>query len=202
MRSAAAFCLMSLRSVEAMPSRRCCGDTDRARTPQKRSIWLLSSSVCEQWAGVTMFGYAASHQSTALIINTHATILFSLVFDSVLSSVSWNTRKGSTHTPCTSVKSIRSSRWLSWDIVRRSTVVVSYTSNESGFSVRGGGRKGWCEEWARSGWWKSRIFIPLVLGPLNSLVWWEVPLGYIALGWFLFLQEQIKDIIIIVKRPA
>jgi hypothetical protein len=32
---------------------------------------------------------------------------------------------------------------------------------------------------------------------LNSLVWWEVPLEYIALGSFLFLQEQIKDIIII-----
>jgi hypothetical protein len=26
------------------------------------------------------------------------------------------------------------------------------------------------------------ITIPLVLGPLNSLIWWEVPLGYIALG--------------------
>jgi hypothetical protein len=35
-----------------------------------------------------------------------------------------------------------------------------------------------------------------VLGPLNSLVWWEVPLGYIALRSFLFLQEQIKDIIV------
>ena len=43
----------------------------------------------------------------------------------------------------------------------------------------------------------SYFFIPLVLGPLNSLVWWEVPLGDIALGCFLFLQEQIKDIIII-----
>jgi hypothetical protein len=40
------------------------------------------------------------------------------------------------------------------------------------------------------------FFIPLVLGPLNRLVWWEVPLRYIALGSFLFLQEQIKDIII------
>ncbi len=28
----------------------------------------------------------------------------------------------------------------------------------------------------------SYFFIPLVIGPLNSLVWWEVPLGYIALG--------------------
>jgi hypothetical protein len=28
----------------------------------------------------------------------------------------------------------------------------------------------------------SYFFISLVLGPLNSLVWWEVPLGYIALG--------------------
>ena len=26
---------------------------------------------------------------------------------------------------------------------------------------------------------------------------WKVPNGYIVLGWFLFLQEQIKDIIII-----
>jgi hypothetical protein len=42
----------------------------------------------------------------------------------------------------------------------------------------------------------SYFFIPLVSGPLNSLVWWEVPLGYIALRSFLFLQEQIKDIII------
>jgi hypothetical protein len=41
----------------------------------------------------------------------------------------------------------------------------------------------------------SFFFIPLVLGPLNSLVWWEVRLGYIALRSFLFLQEQIKDII-------
>ena len=43
----------------------------------------------------------------------------------------------------------------------------------------------------------SYFFISLVLSPLNSLVWWEVPSGYVALGWFLFLQEQIKDIIII-----
>jgi hypothetical protein len=42
----------------------------------------------------------------------------------------------------------------------------------------------------------SYFFIPLVLGPLNRLVWWEVPLGYIASASFLFLQEQIKDIII------
>jgi hypothetical protein len=45
----------------------------------------------------------------------------------------------------------------------------------------------------------SYFFIPLVLGPLNRLVWWEVPLGYVALGSFLFLQEQIKDIIIILR---
>jgi hypothetical protein len=43
----------------------------------------------------------------------------------------------------------------------------------------------------------SYFFIPLVLGPLNSLVWCEVPLGYIALRSFLFLQKQTKDIIII-----
>jgi hypothetical protein len=42
----------------------------------------------------------------------------------------------------------------------------------------------------------SYFFIPLMLGPLNNLVWWEVSLGYIALRSFLFLQEQIKDIII------
>jgi hypothetical protein len=48
----------------------------------------------------------------------------------------------------------------------------------------------------------SYFFIPLVLGPLNSLVWWEVPLGYIALRSFLFLQEQIKDIIIIICDQA
>jgi hypothetical protein len=51
----------------------------------------------------------------------------------------------------------------------------------------------------------SYFFIPLILGPLNSLVWWEVPLGYIplTLGRFLFLQEQIKEIIIIkaIRRP-
>jgi hypothetical protein len=28
----------------------------------------------------------------------------------------------------------------------------------------------------------SYFFIPSVLGPLNSLVWWEVPLGDITLG--------------------
>jgi hypothetical protein len=43
----------------------------------------------------------------------------------------------------------------------------------------------------------SYFFTSLVLGPLNSLVWWEVPLGYIALRSFLFLQKQIQDIIII-----
>jgi hypothetical protein len=42
----------------------------------------------------------------------------------------------------------------------------------------------------------SYFFTSLVLGPLNSLVWWEVPLGYIALRSFLFLQEHITDIII------
>jgi hypothetical protein len=36
--------------------------------------------------------------------------------------------------------------------------------------------------------------------PLNRLVWWEVPLGYIALRSFLFLQEhhhhqQKKDVV-------
>jgi hypothetical protein len=49
--------------------------------------------------------------------------------------------------------------------------------------LRGGGRRGRCEEWVgqeRLG--PSYFFIPLVLGPLNSLVWWEVPLRYIALG--------------------
>jgi hypothetical protein len=46
----------------------------------------------------------------------------------------------------------------------------------------------------------SKVFIPLVLGPLKSLVRWEVPLGYIALRSFLFLQGQIKDIIIIIPR--
>jgi hypothetical protein len=45
-------------------------------------------------------------------------------------------------------------------------------------------------------------FTPLVLGPLNRLVWWEVPLGYIALRSFLFLQEQLKDIIIIIPAEA
>ena len=43
----------------------------------------------------------------------------------------------------------------------------------------------------------SYFFISLVLFPLNSLLWWEVPSGDIALGLFLFLQEQIKGIIVI-----
>jgi hypothetical protein len=43
----------------------------------------------------------------------------------------------------------------------------------------------------------SYVFISLVLGPLNRLVWWEVPLGYIVLRSFLFLHEQIKDFIIL-----
>jgi len=47
----------------------------------------------------------------------------------------------------------------------------------------------------------SYFVISFVLGPLNSLVWLEVPLGYIALGCFLFLQEQIKDIIIVEPEP-
>jgi len=34
-----------------------------------------------------------------------------------------------------------------------------------------------------------------MLGPLNSVAWWEVPLGFIF-GLIFFLQEQIKDIII------
>jgi hypothetical protein len=45
----------------------------------------------------------------------------------------------------------------------------------------------------------SYFLIPLVLGPLNRLVWWEVPLRYIASRSFVFLQEQIKDIIIILR---
>ena len=41
----------------------------------------------------------------------------------------------------------------------------------------------------------------LVLRPLNSLVWWEVStLGLYSFG--LILQEQIKDIIIIVEIPS
>jgi hypothetical protein len=65
----------------------------------------------------------------------------------------------------------------------------------------GGRRKGvvWGVGQERLG--PSYFFIPLVLGPLNSHVWCEVPLGYIALGWFLFLQEQKKDIIIIFLQP-
>ena len=40
----------------------------------------------------------------------------------------------------------------------------------------------------------SYFLIPLVLGPLNSLVWWEVPLGYIALGChdFCFCKNKQK----------
>jgi hypothetical protein len=45
----------------------------------------------------------------------------------------------------------------------------------------------------------SYFFISLVLGPLNSLLW-NVPFERsMELGsYFLFLQEQIKDIIIII----
>jgi hypothetical protein len=44
----------------------------------------------------------------------------------------------------------------------------------------------------------SYFFISLVLGPLNSLLWLRTFLKvYMELGsYFLFLQEQIKDIII------
>jgi hypothetical protein len=42
------------------------------------------------------------------------------------------------------------------------------------------------------------FFISLVLGPLNSLLWYVPSSRYMELGSsFLFLQEQIKDIIIL-----
>ena len=43
----------------------------------------------------------------------------------------------------------------------------------------------------------SYFFISLVLGPLNSLLWYVPFSRYMELGsYFLFLQEQINDIII------
>jgi hypothetical protein len=47
----------------------------------------------------------------------------------------------------------------------------------------------------------SYFFISLVLGPLNSLLWYVPSSRYICVNmelgsYFLFLQEQIKDIII------
>jgi hypothetical protein len=43
----------------------------------------------------------------------------------------------------------------------------------------------------------SYFFISLVLGPLNSLLWYVPSLRYIwRSALILFLQEQIKDIII------
>jgi hypothetical protein len=44
----------------------------------------------------------------------------------------------------------------------------------------------------------SYFFISLVLGPLNSLLWY-VPSSMELGSSFLFLQEQIKDIIIIIR---
>ena len=41
----------------------------------------------------------------------------------------------------------------------------------------------------------SYFFISLVLGPLNSLVWYVPSERYMELGsYFLFLKEQTKDI--------
>jgi hypothetical protein len=56
----------------------------------------------------------------------------------------------------------------------------------------GGGRRGWVQDQLVP----SYFFISFVLDLLNRLIWLEVPLGYITVVWFLFLQEQIKDIII------
>jgi hypothetical protein len=47
----------------------------------------------------------------------------------------------------------------------------------------------------------SYFFISLVLGPLNSLLWYVPSSRYIWSSYFLFLQEQIKDIIIISMVP-
>ena len=59
----------------------------------------------------------------------------------------------------------------------------------------GGGRRGWCEKWARRG--KAHL-TSLVLGPLNSLVWYVPSSRYIwSSAPILFLQQQIKDIIIV-----
>ena len=48
----------------------------------------------------------------------------------------------------------------------------------------------------------SYFFISLVLGPLNSLLWYVPSSRYIwsSAPLFLFLQEQIKDIIITISN--
>jgi len=54
----------------------------------------------------------------------------------------------------------------------------------------GGGRRGWVQDQLVP----SYFFISFVLDLLNRLIRLEVPLEYITVVWFLFLQEQIKDI--------
>ena len=69
------------------------------------------------------------------------------------------------------------------------TLSLTYDGNPLGVSRTGArqadGSLGWSWGGVRSGPGAARtilLFISLVLVPLNSLVWWEVPLGYIALG--------------------
>jgi hypothetical protein len=69
--------------------------------------------------------------------------------------------------------------------------------------LRGGGRRGWCEEWAR----RARTILLLHIisvrpakQPLMVRTFLKV---YMELGsYFLFLQEEIKDIIIISHLPG
>jgi hypothetical protein len=64
--------------------------------------------------------------------------------------------------------------------------------------LRGGGRRGWCEEWARSGYDHPTFHIISARPSKQPLMVRTFPKVYMELGsYFLFLQEQIKDIIII-----
>ena len=57
----------------------------------------------------------------------------------------------------------------------------------------------------RSGASRTILLFHIISGSpqaLYSLVWWEVPLGCIALGGFLFLQEQIKTSSSSLSLPA
>ena len=57
----------------------------------------------------------------------------------------------------------------------------------------GGGRRGWREEWARR-LGRSYFFISLVLGPLNSLVWYVPSLRYTrGLGWRIHCGVEVTE---------
>ncbi len=60
--------------------------------------------------------------------------------------------------------------------------------------LRGGGRGGWCEEWSRIGYDHPTFFIPLVLGPPNSLLWYVPSLRYThGLGWRMHCGAEVTE---------